>query len=185
MYDHDALVDLIKEKALEIGRFTLASGKQSSYYLDCRQVTLSGRGANLIAEGFLDLLNLLSSPFPDVVGGMAIGADPITAAVITVANQRGLHLDGFIVRKEEKAHGRGRSVEGQVCPGQLAMVVEDVITTGGSALEAVDRVEEMGLKVQGVMGVVDRLEGGREALAQRDIDLRTLLTIKDFGIESP
>lgn len=180
MYDRDALIGLIRQNALKTGKFILASGKEASFYLDCRQVTLDGRGANLIAAGILELL---SDNLPDAVGGMAIGADPITAAVITLASQRDVPLKGFIVRKEAKGHGRGRDVEGPVEAGQTVVIVEDVVTTGGSSLKAIERVEAFGLKVQEVIAIVDRLEGGREAFQQRGYQLRTLFTIRDFGIE--
>jgi orotate phosphoribosyltransferase len=182
LYDKQALIDLVREKALEFGEFTLASGKKASYYLDCRKVTLDSRGANLIAEGILELLG---ESLPEAIGGMAIGADPITAAVITVAGQRGRSLKGFIVRKEAKAHGKGRDVEGPVQRGETAVIVEDVVTTGGSSLQAIEKVEAAGLRVQGVIAIIDRLEGGAEAFADRGYTLQTLLTIRDFGIEPP
>jgi orotate phosphoribosyltransferase len=180
VYDKNALVELVREQALRFGDFTLASGKKASFYLDCRKVTLHARGANLIAEGILDLIE---GELPDAIGGMAIGADPITAAVITVAGQRGLSLRGFIVRKESKQHGTGRDVEGPVQPGDSAIIVEDTVTTGGSSLKAIERAEAAGLKVQGVVAVVDRLEGGAEAFAARGYTLRTLLNVRDLGIE--
>lgn len=179
MYDRQALTDLIRSQALEFGQFKLASGKIGSYYLDCRRITLDSRGANLIAEGILELLG---DAWPDAIGGMAIGADPITAAVITVAGQRGRRLKGFIVRKEAKEHGAGRVVEGPVKPGESAVIVEDTITTGGSALRAIEHAEQFGLRVQGVIGIVDRLEGGAEAFAHRGYSLRSLLTVRDLGI---
>ncbi len=182
MYDRAALIELIRQKALKIGKFTLASGKEASYYLDCRQITLDSRGANLIGEGILDLLG---QQIPDAVGGMAIGADPITAAIVTLAGQRGLPINGFIVRKEPKGHGRGRDVEGPVQTGQQVVIVEDVVTTGGSSLLAIERVEAFGLKVREVIAIVDRLEGGRQAFEQRGYALRTLLTIRDLGLEPP
>jgi orotate phosphoribosyltransferase len=182
MYDKTRLIEIVREKALEFGDFTLASGKKASYYLDCRKVTLDSAGALLIAEGILDMLG---DDLPDAVGGMAIGADPITAAVITSAAIRGKQLKGFIVRKEAKTHGKGRDVEGPVEPGEKVVVVEDVVTTGGSALKAIERVEQFGLQVGGVIGVIDRLEGGTEAFAQRGYELRTLLSIRDFGIDPP
>ncbi len=182
MYDKQALIALIREKALEFGDFTLASGKKASYYLDCRKVTLDSAGANLVAEGILDLLG---DSLPDAVGGMAIGADPITAAVITVAGQRDKPLKGFIVRKESKAHGKGRDVEGPIESGDAVMIVEDVVTTGGSSLKAIEKVEAAGLRVQGVIAIIDRMEGGAEAFAERGHNLQTLLTIRDFGIEPP
>jgi len=182
VYDRQALIELIRDKALKIGRFVLASGKEASYYLDCRQVTLHARGANLIAEGMLELLR---NDMPDAVGGMAIGADPITAAIITLAGQRNIPLNGFIVRKETKGHGRGRDVEGPVERGQRVVIVEDVVTTGGSSLKAIEKVEAVGLEVASVLAIVDRLEGGREAFAQHGHTLRCLLTIEDFGLEAP
>ena len=180
MFNQPALIALVREKALQLGQFKLASGKMSNYYLDCRKVTLDSRGANLIAEG---MLALLEKDFPDAVGGMAIGADPITAAIITLAGQRGKNLSGFIVRKEAKAHGTGRDVEGPVTSGMRAVIVEDVVTTGGSALAAIEKAEAAGLKIIGVLGIIDRLEGGREAMAAKGYALQTLLTIRDFGLE--
>jgi orotate phosphoribosyltransferase len=180
-YDRNALIALIREQALRFGDFTLASGKKASFYLDCRKVTLDSRGAVLIAEGILDMLG---SDMPEAIGGMAIGADPITAAVITVAGQRQKRLKGFIVRKEAKSHGTGRDVEGPVQPGDTAVIVEDTVNTGGSSLAAIEKVEAAGLKVQGVVAIVDRLEGGAQAFAARGYQLRSLLTIRDLGIEA-
>jgi len=182
MYDKRALMALVREKALEFGDFTLASGKKASYYLDCRKITLDSRGANLIAEGILELLG---DDLPDAIGGMAIGADPITAAVITVAGRQGKSLRGFIVRKEAKTHGKGRDVEGPVSSGDTAVIVEDVVTTGGSSLAAIEKAQAAGLKILGVVAIIDRLEGGAEAFAAAGYTLRTLLTIRDFGIEPP
>lgn len=179
MYDKSSLQQLIREKALEFGDFTLASGKRASFYLDCRKVTLDSRGAKLIGEGMLELLG---EPWPDAIGGMAIGADPITAATITLAGIQGRPLKGFIVRKEAKEHGKGRSVEGPIEPGESVVIVEDVVTTGGSALQAIEKVEASGLKVRGVAAIIDRLEGGREAFAARGYPLQTLFTIRDFCI---
>jgi orotate phosphoribosyltransferase len=180
MYDKQALMDLVRRQALKVGRFTLASGKQSHYYLDCRRVTLDSTGANLIADGMIELL---ANDWPHAIGGMAIGADPITAAIITVAGRSGKAIKGFIVRKEAKGHGTGKDVEGPVEPGETAIVVEDVVTTGGSALAAIEKAQAFGLKVTGVLAIIDRLEGGRETLADRGFTLHTLLTIRDFGLE--
>ena len=179
MYDREALIALIRDQGLKFGDFTLASGKQASYYLDCRQVTLDARGATLIAAGILELLG---DDLPDAVGGMAIGADPITAAVITMAGLHGQPLKGFIVRKEAKQHGRGRAVEGPVQAGDSVVIVEDVVTTGSSSLKAIEHAEEFGLKVTEVIAVIDRLEGGAEIFQQRGYPLRSLLTVRDFGI---
>lgn len=181
MYDRQKLIELVRQLGLKLGDFTLASGKKSSYYLDCRKVTLDSQGANLIAHGMLELLG---TQLPDAVGGMAIGADPITAAIITTAGAQGRQLKGFIVRKEAKQHGTGKDVEGPVSPGDTCYIVEDVVTTGGSSLAAIEKVEAFGMKVLGVLAIIDRLEGGADAFASRGYTLRTLLTIRDFGIAS-
>jgi orotate phosphoribosyltransferase len=184
MYSRQALIDLVRERALRFGNFTLASGKQAKYYLDGKQVTLDSRGALLVAEGMLDLL-AQQGPLPQAVGGMAIGADPITAAIITVAGMRNLSLSGILVRKESKGHGTNRFVEGPVQPGDTVAIVEDVVTTGGSSLEAIERVQEFGLRVTCVAAIIDRLEGGAAAFAAQRIPFASLLTIRDFGIEPP
>lgn len=181
VYDREELKRLLADHSLKFGSFTLASGKTASYYLDCRNLTLHPRGANVIALGILEKLAALPA-LPDAVGGMAIGADPITAAVVTVAGQRDLPLVGFMVRKEPKGHGTGRQVEGPVKPGQRVVIVEDVITSGGSALAAVKAAREFGLEVLGVIGIIDRLAGGEAAFAAEGIPLETLLTVRDFGI---
>jgi orotate phosphoribosyltransferase len=181
MYNRDALKDLIRRKALRFGQFTLASGKTSTYYLDCRKVTLDPVGAQLIGEGILEIL--LRGSFPDAVGGMAIGADPITAAVVTMSAVRGTPIRGFMVRKEAKGHGTQQFIEGPVEPGDRVAIVEDVITTGGSALKAIERAEAFGLHVTKVIGIIDRLEGGSQAFVDRGYLFESLFTIRDFGVE--
>ena len=182
MYDRTALAQLIRDKAIQFGEFTLASGKQASFYLDCRQVTLDAQGARLIGEGMLELLG---DTLPDLVGGMAIGADPITAAILTLAGTRNLPLRGVMVRKEPKSHGTGKHVEGPYRAGERLVIVEDVVTTGGSSLKAIEHCESVGLKIERVLAIIDRLEGGREAFAERGYELSTLFTVRDFGIEVP
>ncbi|TWT39102.1 orotate phosphoribosyltransferase [Blastopirellula retiformator] len=181
-YDKAKLIEIVRQKGLQFGDFTLASGKKASYYMDCRKVTLDSEGALQVALGILEMME---GDLPDAVGGMAIGADPITAAVITMAAVEQKTLAGFIVRKEAKAHGTGRDVEGPVSPGQTCVIVEDVVTTGGSSLQAIEKVKTAGLEVREVIAIVDRLEGGAEAFAAAGYKLRTLLTVKDFGIEPP
>jgi orotate phosphoribosyltransferase len=183
MYDKQALIALVRQKALKFGEFTLASGKKATYYLDGKQVTLDPTGARLVAEGILDLL--AAGPLPAAVGGMSIGADPITAAVVTMSAVRGTPLLGFMVRKESKGHGTNQFLEGPVTPGQTAVIVEDVVTTGGSSLKAIERAESFGLKIVGVVAIIDRMEGGAQAFAKRGYPLTSLLTIRDFGIEPP
>ncbi len=182
MYDKQALIALVREKALKFGDFTLASGKKAKYYLDGKQVTLDSVGSRLVAEGMLDLL---AQSMPTAVGGMSIGADPITAAIVTMAGVRNQPLVGFMVRKEAKGHGTNQFIEGPVKAGDTAVIVEDVVTTGGSSLKAIERCEAFGLKIAGVLAVIDRMEGGAKAFADRGYTLQSLLTIRDFGIEPP
>jgi len=184
MYDRNQLQALVREKALRFGEFTLASGRKASYYLDGKQVTLDGDGARLVGEGILELM-AEQGLAPAAVGGMSIGADPITAAVVTMSAVAGKPLRGFMVRKEAKGHGTNQYIEGPVQPGEEVVIVEDVVTTGGSSLKAIERCEAFGLKVIGVIAIIDRMEGGRQAFEQAGYPLSSLLTIRDFGIEPP
>ncbi|GIW93525.1 MAG: orotate phosphoribosyltransferase [Pirellulaceae bacterium] len=180
VYDRQALIELIQRQALQFGQFTLASGKTASYYLDCRKVTLDATGARLIAEGIFELLE---PNWPDAVGGMAVGADPITGAVITLAGMRGKQLKGFIVRKEPKTHGTRNVVEGPVSPADRCVVLEDVVTTGSSSLEAIARLEAQQMRVVGIIAVVDRLEGAAQTFHERGYPFQSLLTVRDLGIQ--
>jgi orotate phosphoribosyltransferase len=179
MYDRARLIELFRKHALKFGDFTLASGQKSTYYLDGRLITLHAEGLRLISQGILE--RLAGVDFA-AVGGMSIGADPIVGGVLTVAAERGKPLVGFLVRKQAKEHGTRRAVEGPVERGSNVVIVEDVITTGGSAIEAVDRIEELGCRVACVVGVCDRLQGGAAAFAARGVAFHTLLTIRDLGI---
>ena len=180
MYDRSKLIELFRDHALQFGDFTLASGQKSKYFLDGKQVLLNSFGLRMVSEGLLDLLKDVEF---DAIGGMSIGADPIIGGVITVAAEQGRSLAGVLVRKEAKGHGTNRFVEGPVKPGQKIVIVDDVVTTGGSSLLAIDRVTEFGLKVVQVVGIVDRLQGGAENFAKRGLPFRTLLTVKDLGID--
>jgi orotate phosphoribosyltransferase len=176
------LVSLIGTKALKRGTFRLASGREASFYLDAKQVVLDARGSMLVGRAILEKLKALG-PLPDAVGGMSIGADPITSAVVTMAGVEGLPLKGFMVRKESKDHGTKKYIEGPVAPGQRVVIVEDVTTTGGSSLLAIDRAQEFGLVIERVVTVIDRLAGAQAAFAARGIPLESLVTIRDLGID--
>jgi orotate phosphoribosyltransferase len=181
-FDRERLIRLLQRDALRTGSFTLASGRTSHYYVDGRAVTLSAEGAALIGAGVLDLLDDL----PDVqaLGGLTLGADPIVGAALAVAGSRGrTELRGFLVRKEAKGHGTGKLVEGPLTPGMTVAIVDDVATTGGSSLQAVDAVEAMGCRVARVIAVLNRLEGAGAAFVARGLDFRALLTIRDLGVE--
>ena len=182
MYDRQQLIDLFRQRALKFGDFTLASGKKSTYYLDGKQITLHSEGLRLVSEGLLDLLADVSF---DAIGGMSIGADPVVGGVLTAAAARGRELCGFLVRKEPKGHGTQRYIEGPVAPGMKVVIIDDVVTTGGSALQSVDRIIEFGCEVVHAVGIVDRLEGGAANFAARHLPFRSLLSIQDFGITPP
>lgn len=176
------LIGLLKRDALRLGAFTLASGRTSHYYIDGRKITLSAEGAPLIAAGILDLLR--EEAGIGAVGGLTLGADPIVGAVLGLAGLQGLSsLRGFLVRKQAKAHGTGNLVEGPLEPGSTVAIVDDVATTGGSSLQAVDAVEAVGCKVAMVIVVLDRLEGAADAFAARGLRFHSLLTIRDLGVE--
>ena len=179
MYDRQRLIELVHQNALQFGDFTLASGKKASYYLDCRKLTLDSEAANVIGEGILEALE---PDMPDAVGGMAIGADPITAAVIALSWQQGKPLKGFIVRKEAKLHGTGQQVEGPVESGQRAVMMEDVITTGGSSLRAIEHAREFGLVVDRIISIVDRGDDSAAIFEKVGVKFHSLLHVSDLGV---
>ena len=181
LYDRDRLIQLVKDHALKFGDFTLASGKKASFYLDCRKLTLDGESANVIAAGMLDVMG---DDLPDAVGGMAIGADPISAAIITVAWQQQKNIKGFIVRKQAKEHGTQQMVEGPVESGQRVVMVEDVVTTGGSSLRAIEHARKFGLKVDRLITIVNRGTESEKIFADVDVKFSALLNLSDLGIES-
>lgn len=157
------LLNLLKtQAAFKFGDFTLSSGKKSDFYVDCRKVTLHPQGAKLIGKLVLEKIQGLNV---NAVGGLTMGADPIIGAVITLGD-----LPGFIVRKKAKEHGTRQRIEGILQPGWRVLIVEDVATTGGSALEAIQAAEEAGAKVVKVISVVDREEGARAALQDYSFD---------------
>jgi orotate phosphoribosyltransferase len=181
-FDRDRLIALLKRDALRTGTFTLASGRTSHYYVDGRKVTLSAEGAFEVGAGVLALIADLTGLA--AIGGLTMGADPIVGATLAMAGLAGRKgLLGFLVRKEAKGHGTGKLVEGPLEAGMDVVIVDDVATTGGSSLQAVDAVEAMGCKVVRVVVVLDRLEGAAEAFAARGLDFRALVTIRDLGVE--
>lgn len=182
MYDRQKLIGLFHERALKFGDFTLASGKKSTYYLDGKQISLHSIGLRLVSQGLLELLHDMEF---SAIGGMTIGADPIVGGVLVAAAESGRSLDGFLVRKEAKGHGTQKYVEGPVRPGSKVVVIDDVVTTGGSSIQAVDRIVEFGCEVVCVVGIVDRKEGGASNFAAKGLKFRSLLSIEDFGIAAP
>jgi orotate phosphoribosyltransferase len=181
-YERERLIELLRRDALKLGTFTLASGRLSHYYIDGRKLTLSAEGAALIGAGVLGLL--LEEFAVDSIGGLTLGADPIVGATLALASGAGLgRLTGFLVRKEAKGHGTGNLIEGPLEPGSRVAIVDDVATTGGSSLQAVQAVLAIGCKVVVVIAVLDRLEGAAAAFAARGLPFRALVTIRDLGVE--
>jgi orotate phosphoribosyltransferase len=173
---------LLLDRSVSRGDFTLASGRRSSFYIDARRTTMSGEGLHVI--GALALERLATRGWtPRLVGGLTLGADPVAYAIAAAGRARGgRELDAFTVRQQAKTHGTGKRIEGCFAPGARVVIVEDVITTGRSALEAIRAVESEGGRVLGVLAVVDREEGGREALEQAGYQLEALVTASELGL---
>jgi orotate phosphoribosyltransferase len=184
MSDSDRLLDILAERSARRGQFTLASGRQSSLYIDARLTTMSPDGMSLIGPLALAMIDDAGWK-PDAIGGLTLGADPVSYAISYASALRerdggAAALRAFTVRKEPKAHGTGRQVEGPFRAGDRVVVIEDVITTGGSALRAATVLREAGAVIEGVLAVVDREEGGREALQAAGLDVRALARASDI-----
>jgi len=177
----EQLRTLLLQRSLRRGDFILASGRRSSYYIDARLTTMSGAGQIVIGALGLDRLRRRGWR-PSAVGGLTLGADPVAYAVAAAAHRAGITLDAFVVRKQPKAHGTARRIEGCFQPGAAVVVVEDVITSGQSAREAITVVESEGAHVLGVLAVVDREEGGRAMLEAAGFTVETLVSVKDLGL---
>jgi len=177
--EKELLLELLKSKALEVRRVTLSSGKTSDYYVDCKRVTLSPEGAYLTARLMLEIIK------PDVaaVGGLTLGADPIVASIAVVGHLQARDLQALIVRKEPKKHGTMSYVEGPALEsGSKVAVVEDVVTTGASLLRAIERIADAGYEPVQALAILDRQEGGREALGARGFKLQALFSRSDLCI---
>ncbi|HSJ09315.1 MAG TPA: orotate phosphoribosyltransferase [Longimicrobiales bacterium] len=177
--ERQTLRELLRARSVRTGEFVLASGKSSSYYIDARLTTMSGSGQLLIGRRALAELDARGWS-PDAVGGLTLGADPVSYAIAHAAAAAGRGIDAFTVRKEAKEHGTGRLIEGNLPSGGRVVVVEDVITSGGSALKAIAAVEAAGARVLGVLAVVDREEGGRAALEDAGYPVIGLFTASEL-----
>jgi orotate phosphoribosyltransferase len=175
MTDHSVLVTLLAERSTRRGKFTLASGKQSEYYIDARLTTMSPEGLSVI--GRLGLSTLRQTGWAiDAIGGLTLGADPISYAISYASAESDHPLRAFTVRKETKAHGTGKLIEGPFTEGDHVAVIEDVITTGGSALRAIEAVRAVHGTVEGVLALVDREEGGRQAIESAGVSIISLVS---------
>jgi orotate phosphoribosyltransferase len=180
----DQLLALIKDLAVVHGAVTLASGRQADYYVDLRRVTLHHAGAPLIGHLLLDRLEEvgLGTDTVDAVGGLTLGADPVADALLHAAASRGLALDAFVVRKEAKAHGLQRRIEGPDIAGRRVVVLEDTSTTGGSPITAVEAAREAGAEVLGVAVIVDRDTGAAEKIQALGVPYHYLYSLADLGL---
>lgn len=178
--DQQRLVDLLRHRSVIHGDFMLASGGSSTYYVDARRTTMAGEGLALI--GRLGLAALRTRGWaPRSVGGLTLGADPVAYAIAHAARLAGDKLDAFTVRKQPKTHGTGRRIEGCLEAGDPVVIVEDVITTGHSALDAIAAVRDAGATVLGVLAIVDREEGGRAQIETTGVAVACLVPVSELG----
>ena len=180
-FDDDArrsLLERLAQEAYRRGQFTLASGRESEHYVNCKPVSLSGSGLALVSSGMLDHVEAEAI----AVAGLTLGADPLVSGVAMAAALVGRSLDALIVRKQAKGHGTGAWLEGPLPQkGALITVLEDVVTTGGSSLKAVHQLREAGFVVNRVITLVDREEGGAAAMAAADLELVSLFRLSEVS----
>ena len=174
-----ALLARIVDTAVVHGPVTLSSGAEANYYVDLRRITLDGHAAPLVGEVMLDLVADLQF---EAVGGLTLGADPVATAMVHASAARGRRLDAFVVRKEGKAHGLQRRIEGPDVAGRRVLAVEDTSTTGGSVLTAVEALREAGAEVVAVAVIVDRDTGSREAVQAQGLEYRYAYGLADLGL---
>jgi orotate phosphoribosyltransferase len=175
------LLQLLAERAYRHGSFTLASGRSSDHYVNCKPVSLSGEGLALLSARMLELVE----PEAVAVAGLTLGADPLVSGVAQAAALTGRPLDALIVRKEAKGHGTGAWLEGPMpAAGSRITVLEDVVTTGGSSLKAVKQLREAGYTVERVVTIVDRQEGGLEAMTAAGLELQSLFLLEEVAATS-
>ena len=175
----EQLANLLRAKSIKRGDFTLASGKKSNYYLDCRLTTLDAEGALLTGYCVLELLDEMGIK-PDAIGGLSMGADPVVSAAIIVSAIEKCPVQGFLVRKEAKGHGRKKQIEGmEQTQGKRVVIVDDVCTTGASTLEAIEAATREGCEVVAVISLVDREEGGSDMLRPK-YNYRSVFTAREL-----
>ncbi len=179
--DRARLLELLRTLSFERRKVVLASGRESDFYIDCKRTALTAEGHVLVGRLLFDRVRKVR-PLVRGVGGLTLGADPIASAIALTSFLEGEAVDAFIVRKEPKGHGTGQWIEGRktIPDGSRVVVIEDVVTTGGSALKAIERCRAEGLLVGGCVALVDRREGGREAIEAAGVPLEALFAREDF-----
>ncbi len=176
--ERERLKLILKENSILVGKFKLSSGKESNYYIDARSTTLHPEGVYLVGRIFLDAISKDSEI--QTVGGPTMGADPIVGSILAQSYQKGRPLRGFLVRNEEKQHGIGKLIEGNLRSGDKVAIVEDVATTGGSILKAIDSAEGAGAIVKKVLVIVDREEGARRTLEDMGYEFFSIFTVGEL-----
>ena len=173
----EELLELIRRESLKFGDFTLASGKKSKYYIDIRRSSLHPQGLSLISSIILKEIDGLNI---DSIGGPTIGADPIVSGVVLLSAGTKKPLGGFLIRKEKKGHGTEKKIEGCFSKGSKTVLVEDVVTSGASTLNAISSIEEEGGEVLMEIAVIDRMQGGRESIEKKGYKFKSLFTSSDI-----
>ncbi len=180
MEEHRRLLRLLKDLSYEEGDFLLASGKRSTFFIDCKETTLNAEGMYLV--GHCMYQEVLRVPGIEAVGGVSVGGDPLVCSTVLASYALRDPIPGFFIRKELKGHGTNRWIEGgkNLHKGMNALILEDVVTTGGSSLRAINAAESDGLVVKGVIALLDRLEGGREAIEEKGYLFKSIFTLNDI-----
>jgi len=173
------LLEIVNHKAVFKGEFTLSSGAKSNYYIDGKFISLMAEGLAYFSKVILEMIREDQVQF---IGGPTLGADPIIGGTVALSHLIGRPIDGFIVRKEQREHGRMRMIEGPLAEGARVVIVEDVTTSGGSALKAIEKVEEQGCHVVRVICLVDRLQGAGELLAARGYKFTPIFKVTELDI---
>ena len=174
------LIHILVSNSLQVAEepiFDLVSGEKSNVYIDCKETTLTARGKRLVGEIIFDRISTLNV---DAIGGLTLGADPIADAVSLISEIKGRPINAFVVRKEPKKHGRRRWLEGHLKDIKNVVIVDDVVTTGKSTIDAIKRAREEGLNIVKVIALVDRQEGGRENIQKEHVDFEAIITKQDL-----
>ncbi len=184
MEEDRRLLKILKSLSYEEGDFLLASGKRSTFYIDCKETTLNPEGMYLV--GHLMYQRVLQVPDIEAVGGVSIGGDPLVCSTVIASYALRSPIPGFFIRKEPKGHGKNLWIEGakNLRPGMNVLILEDVVTTGGSSLKAIEVTEKEGLVVKGVIALLDRLDGGRQAIEQKGYLFTSIFTLDDIKRET-
>lgn len=171
------LLEILKKKSVSYGNFTLSSGKKSFYYVDAKLSTYDAEGINLMGKAFYEMVEKSDVT---AIGGLTMGADPIVISTIITALNNGRIVKGFSIRKEAKAHGKRKQIEGCIDKSDQVVIIDDVMTTGNSTIKAIKAVEEFGAKIISVISLVDRCEGGKENIGKLGYKVNSIFKISDL-----